>query len=838
MTSHLHYSQHFKRKFSRTLPSIKLVGNKTIGLSTCSLNWIPPFITIKSDLFELWLSNKYLPQKLLSSIVKEIVEEFKDSGSNELIVRSSSSEENLMERGQYSSLISEVSVKALKKKIIELWDDNYLRIIKYSYNKFATVIQPFIKSELHGHLSNERRISRNQNSWLLEISNNKSQLIDSIRFESKTSLDIKEGFELSCLNKQEVIKVLKNIAQVSFHSRVHYEWIWDGKRLWIVQRDEEKNDYVGTPPGSDWDFKNYDGIIEDQELKVFNTAQTTKNSWRKIECIRTFKKCGLPVGKVYILENKSVIAKLGNGGNKDSKVTSDLEWILKFPAVIRSDVIQKNNEEDYLLPRTETIFTVDQAYKFLFKNIKNYVQQGLSEDKFCFLIHRFIISKSGALAYSEPGKPIIRIDSTWGIVDGLNYHSHDSYEINIENDDLKKKIRCKSEYLDVNGKGQWYSKKSGSKWDWKESLTRIELRSIAEYTYTISSHLKSNVTVMYFVDINPITGYPKILPWFYSTEKVPKSETKFMEVIFTNKAKTIKSKKDFQQLKKELRDRKFSSKTKIDLSLDPSLLRNRELIEQIGNVAQKNDIPIELKGSVLSHAYYVLVKTGAKVKCVDTFEPKYVKQNFFKLVRDLIPVKIESKGEKVIALKIKSEKLIEFLKLKAIEEAIEFYTEIDHDRMVDELADMLEVIRGACKAFDIGFEELKEIADNKKKSKGGFEEGIFLQETIRSSLLKITKKYSQGVLFPFEEMDITKDRIRDLQDAFSSSIFKKGLIKNNEIIIPLSLNALLNTSGMKIPFHQENIQSIEIEYSDGSLILKFNAEISEIDPSQLKIFNY
>ena len=65
----------------------------------------------------------------------------------------------------------------------------------------------------------------------------------------------------------------------------------------------------------------------------------------------------------------------------------------------------------------------------------------------------------------------------------------------------------------------------------------------------------------------------------------------------------------------------------------------------------------------------------------------------------------------------------------AVEEALELYWSKGNDDSVEELADILEVIQGTCKAFGITFEELQSIANNKKDKRGGFDEGILLVAT-------------------------------------------------------------------------------------------------------------
>jgi len=76
---------------------------------------------------------------------------------------------------------------------------------------------------------------------------------------------------------------------------------------------------------------------------------------------------------------------------------------------------------------------------------------------------------------------------------------------------------------------------------------------------------------------------------------------------------------------------------------------------------------------------------------------------------------------------ISGHELREALQKKLVEEAQEVHDTNDRQEVVDELADVLEVIDGLCKAYAISMDEvLKEKAARYAK-RGGFEEGFYLE---------------------------------------------------------------------------------------------------------------
>ena len=67
------------------------------------------------------------------------------------------------------------------------------------------------------------------------------------------------------------------------------------------------------------------------------------------------------------------------------------------------------------------------------------------------------------------------------------------------------------------------------------------------------------------------------------------------------------------------------------------------------------------------------------------------------------------------------------LKEKLIEEAIEVQEACNQQEIIAELADVLEVVDGLCKAYDISLEAV--IVEKKKRNqeRGGFETGLYIE---------------------------------------------------------------------------------------------------------------
>ena len=94
-----------------------------------------------------------------------------------------------------------------------------------------------------------------------------------------------------------------------------------------------------------------------------------------------------------------------------------------------------------------------------------------------------------------------------------------------------------------------------------------------------------------------------------------------------------------------------------------------------------------------------------------------------KLVRDKIPTIIEESGKTCETEILSDAVYLQMLDQKLDEELAEYHK----DQNIEELADLLEVLFAVAKARGYSMEELYQVRDEKKKTRGGFEEKILLK---------------------------------------------------------------------------------------------------------------
>ena len=101
-------------------------------------------------------------------------------------------------------------------------------------------------------------------------------------------------------------------------------------------------------------------------------------------------------------------------------------------------------------------------------------------------------------------------------------------------------------------------------------------------------------------------------------------------------------------------------------------------------------------------------------------------KKYNKLIRDRIPEIIEKNGKTCITEVISDEEYLKMIDAKLDEELAEYH----RDQNIEELADLLEVIRAAAIARGYTTDELEKVRAEKAEKRGGFEKKLLLKEVI------------------------------------------------------------------------------------------------------------
>lgn len=99
----------------------------------------------------------------------------------------------------------------------------------------------------------------------------------------------------------------------------------------------------------------------------------------------------------------------------------------------------------------------------------------------------------------------------------------------------------------------------------------------------------------------------------------------------------------------------------------------------------------------------------------------------WKLVRDKIPDFSKEKDDDREFAVVKDKHLIKCLRLKLLEEAEEVLEASDRENLIEELADVFEVLKELMIREDISREDVRVIQCIKVFNKGGFKKGIIMK---------------------------------------------------------------------------------------------------------------
>lgn len=96
-----------------------------------------------------------------------------------------------------------------------------------------------------------------------------------------------------------------------------------------------------------------------------------------------------------------------------------------------------------------------------------------------------------------------------------------------------------------------------------------------------------------------------------------------------------------------------------------------------------------------------------------------------KLIRDQVPDLVRAAGGEISTVELTGAELLTALRAKVLEEAGEVAEATTRDALVEELADLREVLDRLAALEGIGDDEVRDRADAKRRTHGGFEHGLF-----------------------------------------------------------------------------------------------------------------
>lgn len=720
-------------------PSLSLIGEKAFGL-TCLPDLVPQYTVLTTewnkrsggrpdpDHPRSWFVDRCSGEEW-EAVVAQLAVLIDGAGAGGLYVRVSLPNEPIEQRGQTETSRCTANLDAVCASASELLHRN-----GSANEPAAVIIQIGVLSVVRGHMSNERRVTEEQNSWLIELEQETHQpkkgqvriKVDPQNWPSDHIETARGDFETS-------LQLLAAWA-AGAPFRWHFEWVFDGDKLFVVQADTVKpiSSAGNAAPGEYWLNRSIPHAIGPfrilRKISPGEEIESTLLEYPKLKAVASYRALGLPTIPFYVLTDQAEW-KLLKSGKISEPLTRDLHDVLAGPVVCRTDI--KGESFSMNLPRSDTLLDESAARRFLLEEAAPSPQLSL-ESQPCAILHRFIPARAGAFAAWYPDRKNVRIDATWGPPESLSTFSHDSYLVdNATGKITRRRIRCKGRYIDIREDGEWVETSASRVWDWQPVLSPAEAKRIAQIASAVGQREGHACQVMFFTQVPPVIALDGIFPWVTQplvgggdevggdpdglrpAPKVANADD-LRKLIAANSGQTKLHRVRFVPNAADLRFRD----------------KEKNVIMALGDAAAKENVAIEIVGSTLSHTYYLLRQRNARVIAINPFDEREDQTlEFKKLVRDFVPAKIRSAGEGVDVVRVTGEAKLGFLRSKLLEEAHEVFNASSNDELLQELADVLGVLDALAESAGANLEKIHALATEKKEVRGGFDKGTVLIRT-------------------------------------------------------------------------------------------------------------
>lgn len=698
------------------------LGAKAFNLLQLPRVWCPRFVVLTSEFVARWRS---LPAPRLADVADSddlsLLRDLFDPGDDQperprlgaqqaaVFVRSNAVEEaGAVQRGLFESYAVPATIEAVEEAVEQLLRES---------DEMRVLVQVAIDGS-NGWLSNERRVSQKRSHALVEGLPGRSVFgVNEKRSDPPAPLRAASSREV----EQRLREVL-GWANANSGSTVAVEWVWDGSRLWIVQMDEIQIDATDPSISKYLTARDPSAALHDEQAPLSHSdlatplvpfSEVKDGVWRKLTRPHYFARLGIPTAPVHILtgdECEQVGCQM---------LAADLLSIHSGTWVLRTDVRSDTNVAEDMLPTSAPLRDAGEIESFLDQAIQLFREVGLRPDQWACLPAPLLEARVSSMTYSRPGADDVVVDALWGFPDGLLYFPHDQFI--VRPDSIHAQVQYKPACLLAEA-GEWRNVRCGSEFDWKRTLEDPELTQLAVWARRLANDLQKPIQLMC---LHRLHGHAAELDvaFHYTCDVIEAPHKTIPSISRLKNVRTIRTASDLADIDLNGGIRGFS------IELEAQDRRDSDLLSAIGEKASSLGIPIYFRGSLLGHAYHMLSASGAAVIHIAQDRPPANYRPYHKIVRDSIPAIISQTGSVARVRSLSVEEALPLLKEKAVEEASEVLFADDPGQLMDELADLQEVLDAIRESAGIERDDLECRIVEKRASRGGFSELLLLEAT-------------------------------------------------------------------------------------------------------------
>lgn len=695
-------------------------GAKAARLISIPPAWRPVFLLVSVATYKDWQRDRasFLGQDLAE--LHDRLARVQAVLGDKWLVRSSATDETAEDRGQHLSLAYEAAQGALR--FLEILDEVFAAYATSGAGSMAIIVHRYVESEERGFLSNDLRVSPKPYRWVfqseIESASPPSLQVQPLSAKQAKPFDVADP--LIAMSHSELLSRARAVAHYFWRSeqnRCVIEWCWDGTRLWLVQCDSYEKDTEGLDP------RNL--VTDDVPVPSLETGRLfqrfrvgSKSPWSKLSKVAQFTtKDHPPPHRLFWITAENLDNALATSTGP-RLLAEEIGLLTAGRAVIRTDDLGGG----FNLPRTPTV-NPEEAVDWLRLQVEGHKRSGKKLSDIIFILHAFIHAQAAAWSFFSLTERVVRVDGLWGLADGMQYHPTDTYYFDLSaQKEVSPTIRFKSHALLEQPDGQWTIEEVAPAFGRYRALTKREVSDIARQTAEIAANAGTNVQIMWFVGVPQQLGLGENLPWFMVTPD---------ELLEEPRAQSMRTVRVREQADLVGLDELQPGSAKILLEPLVEEVRSDSFVSAVAAKSKQLNLPVEIRGSILSHAFHQLRKAGIDVCIAEPGNKPSAshRKTFNKVVRDDIPKFITEKGEAVVFAKLDERDVLVALLGKLIEEAQELAKAKKTRDKSEELADIYELIRGISASMGVSLGDVVGIANSKREKRGGFERGVILRET-------------------------------------------------------------------------------------------------------------
>ena len=642
----------------------------------------------------------------------------------EIIVRSSVVGESIWDRGKYESVI--VSCKA--NGFVE--DLNHAArsvIASTSGQGVGFLIQRFVSPVQKGEFGNLQRISKTRDHW--EISTvgqgglTSRQRLTSPRdraADSDCELAIRPGLARERLFGS-IGAWLNNDLLLGRRQRLNCEWVTDNVHYYLVQIDEEGEDFRGVNP---FQVRIPPAIqpasVRGKYLRMADEHMIA--CWDKLQVLNELWEPGAAHKPTLFAVQMSDVPDRADTVGREELVEDFLMLIGSAGIVVRTSV-PAGTEKVPNLRRTQEL-SPEQAADWCVETATT-LSEDYSRSQLAFVAHRFVAARANAWVRVDPGSALVKVHAIWGLPDALQFCPYDTWEVHLPTGVATDYPDYKSDMLISQADGKWDYVRVKNEFARYNCISSLDAKELALRSSRIAARVNGSCHIMWFVGCVQEDGTEFNIPWYWTPahDSQPNRDRAAYRVFAVSDPQSLQEFIDW----KGSRDRQALELRPTDLDL----MRDNTFIENVGVGANSARVPVILAGSTLAHAYYLLRKKGCSVVTPTEKKHSRIRRKVMlgKLVRDKIPGKIIDRRELSITKEMTGNLKRGFLLGKFFEEAMEVRGAREFERKVEEFSDLYEIFRALAKSEGISLDLIESTADQKLEDAGGFDKGLVLVQT-------------------------------------------------------------------------------------------------------------